>query len=146
MRALKSKVALVALMLAAAPMALAQDRGPAATVAFSGSAVGVGIGYSWGNGTLDFHGGNYPFAIDGISLVDVGAASFDGSGEVYNMTNPQQLAGHYVAADVGGALAQGGSYIALQNENGVVIHLHTNQQGLRFTLAASGVSIRLRNS
>lgn len=146
MRGLKSKLALVAFMLAAAPMALAQDRGPSATMAFSGSAVGVGIGYSWGNGTLDFQGGNYPFAIDSVSLVDVGAASFDGSGEVYNMTNPQQLAGNYVAAGVGGALVQGGSVVALQNENGVVIHLHTNQQGLRLILAASGVSIRMKST
>lgn len=38
MRASKSKVALVALMLAAAPMVPAQDRGPAATVFFNGSA------------------------------------------------------------------------------------------------------------
>lgn len=136
MSALNTKIALVALTLAAAPMALAQDRGPAGTMTFSGSAVGVGIGYSWGNGTLDFQGGNYPFAIDGVSLVDVGVASFDGSGEVYNMTSPQQLVGHYVAAGIGGALAQGGSYVALR----------TNQQGLRFTLAASGVSIRLGNT
>lgn len=146
MRGLKSKLALVALMLAAAPMALAQDRGPSGTVAFSGSAVGVGIGYSWGNGTLDFHGGKYPFRIDGVSLVDVGAASFDGAGDVYNMTDPQQLAGTYVAAGVGGALAQGGSVVALQNQNGVVIHIRTNEEGLRFIFAGSGVSIRLKNS
>lgn len=146
MRALNGKIALVAFMLAAAPMALAQDRGPSGTMSFSGNAVGVGIGYSWGNGTLDFHGGKYPFAIDGISVVDVGAASFDGAGDVYNMTDPQQLAGTYVAAGVGGALAQGASVVALQNQNGVVIHLRTNEEGLRLIFAGSGVSIRLKNS
>lgn len=146
MRALNSKFALIAFLLAAAPAALAQDRGPSGMIGFSGNAVGLGIGYSWGNGLLDFQGGKYPFAIDGVSLVDVGAASFDGAGEVYNLTNPQQLAGTYVAAGVGGALAQGGSVVALQNENGVVIHLHTNEQGLRLIVAGSGISIRLKNS
>lgn len=143
MRGLNSKLALAAFLLAAAPAALAQDRGPSGTIDFSGNAVAIGIGYSWGNGTLDFQGQKYPFKIDGVSLVDVGAASFDGSGEVFNMTSPQQLAGTYVAAGVGAAIAQGGSLVALQNQNGVVIHLHTNQEGLRFNLSASGVSIRM---
>jgi type 1 fimbria pilin len=146
MRGLNSKLALVAFMLAAAPMALAQDRDPSGTIDFSGNAVAVGIGYSWGNGTLDFKGQKYPFTIYGVSLIDVGAASFDGSGDVYNITNPQQLAGNYVAAGVGAAIAQGGSVVALQNGNGVVIHLHTNQEGLRFNLSASGVSIRMKSS
>lgn len=145
MRGLKT-IAVAAFMLAAAPLALAQDGGPSGTMAFSGNAVAVGIGYSWGNGTLEFHGGKYPFAIDGVSLVDVGAARFDGSGDIYNMTSPQQLAGHYIAAGVGGALAEGGSLVALQNENGVVIHIRTNEEGLRFIFAASGVTIRMANS
>jgi hypothetical protein len=38
------------------------------------------------------------------------------------------------------------SVVALQNENGVVIHLHTNQEGLRFNLSAGGVSIRMKSS
>jgi hypothetical protein len=146
MRGLNSKIALVAFMLAAAPVALAQDHSPSGTIAFSGDAVGVGVGYSWGNGTLDFKGQKYPFAIDGVSVVDVGAASIEGSGDVYNMTSPQQLAGNYVAAGVGAAIAQGGSVVALQNENGVVIHVHTTQEGLRFNLSASGVSIRMKSS
>jgi len=146
MRGLNRNLVFAAFMLAAAPVALAQDHSPSGMIALSGNAVAVGIGYSWGNGTLDFHGEKYPFKIDGVSLVDVGAASFDGSGEVYNITSPQQLAGSYVAAGVGAAIAQGGSVVTLQNENGVVIHLHTTQEGLRFNLSAGGVSIRMNNS
>jgi hypothetical protein len=146
MRGLNRKLALAVMMLAIGPMALAQDRSPSGTLAFSGGAIAVGFGYSWGEGTLDFKGKKYPFSMDGLSIVDVGVASIEGSGEVYNMTSPQQLAGNYVAAGVGVTIAGGGSVVALQNQNGVVIHVHTTQEGLKFNLSASGVSIRMKSS
>ena len=146
MRRLNGKLAAAAMMLAIAPMALAQDHSPSGTIAFSGGAVALGFGYSWGSGTLDFKGKKYPFSMDGLSIVDVGAASIEGAGEVYNMTSPQQLAGNYVAAGVGATIAGGGSVVALQNQNGVVIHVRTTQEGLKFNLSASGVSIRLKSN
>ena len=146
MRGLNGKLALMAMMLVVGPMALAQDRVPSGKIAFSGGAVAIGVGYSWGSGTLDFKGKKYPFSMDGLSIVDVGAASIEGAGEVYNMTSPQQLAGNYVAAGAGATIAGGGSVVALQNQNGVVIHVHTTQQGLKFNLSASGVSIRMKSN
>jgi hypothetical protein len=146
MRGLNGKLALAVMMLAIGPMALAEDRSPSGTIAFSGGAVAVGIGYSWANGTLDFKGKKYPFSMDGLSIVDVGAASVEGSGEVYNLTNPQQFAGNYAAAGAGVTIAGGGSVVALQNQNGVVIHVHTTQQGLKFNLSASGVSIKMKSN
>ena len=142
----KCKLTLAVMMLAIAPMALAQDRSPSGTIAFSGGAIAVGVGYSWGDGTLDFNGKKYRFSMDGLSIVDVGAATVEGAGEVYNMTSPQQFSGNYVAAGVGATIAGGGSVIALQNQDGVVIHVRTTQQGLKFNLSASGVSVRLKSN
>src|SRR5215471_5501954 len=131
-----NKFAMVALVTAMAPMALAQDRTPSGTIAFSGGGVAVGVGYTWGDGTLDYKGKKYRFSMDGLSIVDVGAATIQGAGEVYNMNNPDQFSGNYVAAGVGVTIAGGGSVVALQNQNGVVIHIHSTQQGLKFNLSA----------
>src|SRR4051812_34403509 len=105
MHGLRGKLALAVMILATGSMALAQDRSPSGTIAFSGGSVAVGFGYNWGSGTLDFKGKKYPFSMDGLSIVDVGVASIEGSGEVYNMTRLQQFAGNYVAAGVGATIA-----------------------------------------
>lgn len=144
MRGLNGKLALAVMMLAIGPMALAQDRNPSGRIAFSGGAIAAGVGYSWGNGTLDFKGKKYPFSMDGLSIVDIGAASVDGAGEVYNMMSPQQFAGNYIAAEAGATIGGGGSVVVLQNQNGVVIHVRTIQEGLKFNVAARGVSIRMK--
>ena len=143
MRLLSKKIALTALLLAAAPMALAEDRNPDGTITFSGGGVAAGIGYTWGDGVLDFQGKKYRFSLDGVSIVDVGVASIEGAGEVYHLQKPEQFAGNYTAAGAGIAIAGGGSVIALENQNGVVIHLHSTQQGLKFNLSASGMSVHL---
>ena len=138
-----SKALLAALMFVVTPVALAQDSRPSGTLTMSGGAVAVGIGYTWGNGVLDFNGKKYRFSLNGLSVVDVGAASIEGSGEVYYLNDTKDFSGNYVAAGVGATIAGGGSILALENQNGVVIHLHSTQQGLKFNLSASGVSVRL---
>ena len=137
------KVVLSALMIAIAPVALAQDSRPSGSITVSGGGIAIGIGYTWGNGVLDFNGKKYPFSLSGLSVVDVGAASIEGAGDVYYLHDTKDFAGNYVAAGVGATIAGGGSVVALENQNGVVIHLHSTQQGLKFNLSASGMSIRM---
>ena len=45
------------------------------TITFTGGAVAIGIGFQWGGGTLTYQGQQYPFRLDGLSVVDVGEAS-----------------------------------------------------------------------
>jgi len=139
----KVRIAGAMLMIAISPLARAQEHNPSATLMLSGGAIGIGVGYTWSSGALDFQGQIYPFSIDGLSLGDVGAAHIEGVGEVYNLQNLDQFAGHYLAAGVGAAVAGGGSTVTMQNKNGVVIHLHSTEQGLNFNLSASGLSVRL---
>ena len=49
---------------------------PSAYVWLSGGSVAVGIGYTWGHGTLYYSKDQkqYKFKLSGISIVDVGAA------------------------------------------------------------------------
>jgi hypothetical protein len=113
------------------------------TVTFSGGAVAIGIGFQWGSGTLTYQGQQYPFRLDGLSVVDVGVTRVTGSGTVRNLRQLADFSGNYVAFSAGAALAGGGSVGTLRNQNGVVIDGVTTAQGVRLTLAPGGVNIRL---
>src|SRR5690242_6723362 len=113
------------------------------TVTFSGGAVAIGIGFQWGNGTLTYRGQQYPFRMDGLSVVDVGVTRVTGSGTVRNLRNLTDFSGNYVSVSAGVTLAGGGSVGTLRNQNGVVIDGVTTAQGVRLTLAPGGVNIRL---
>jgi hypothetical protein len=128
-------------LLALSPQAsMAQSDRPDATFEFSGGSVAAGIGYSWGHGTLHFQGKDYPFTANGLSIVNVGASSIKASGNVYHLTKVEDFPGNYTAISAGATVAGGGSVTAMQNQNGVVVHVAATTQGLQFTLAPSGVA------
>ncbi|HWS67987.1 MAG TPA: hypothetical protein VN325_34885 [Steroidobacteraceae bacterium] len=114
-------------------------------VELSGGAVAVGIGYTWGNGSLTFKNRKHNFSISGLSIIDVGASSYSASGNVYHLNKLSDFDGNYVALSAGATVAGGGNAVYLQNQNGVVIKVTATEIGLRFNLAASGVNVTLQN-
>ena len=118
---------------------------PSGTVQISSSAVAVGIGVTWGDGTLSYHGQKYAFSVNGLSVVDLGIATVTATGEVSNLNNIDDFSGNYAAGEAGIAIAGGPSDVIMKNEHGVVLRLHGSQQGVRLTLAAQGVSLKLKS-
>jgi len=119
---------------------------PSAYVWLSGGAVGVGIGYTWGHGTLYYSKDQkqYKFKLSGVSVADVGGAGITAEGEVYNLASPADLSGNFSTVTAGLTIGAGGSVAYLKNEKGVVIKLHSQTGGLRFNLAAEGMHITLQ--
>ena len=124
-------------------VAQAADK-PDATLKLSGGSVAIGIGYSWGSGTLTYKGKTYEVEVSGLSVGDVGASKVEASGEVYHLSKLADFDGTYSAATAGMTVAGGGSATAMKNGNGVTIHLLAAAQGLKFTLASSGVSLKIK--
>lgn len=118
---------------------------PPASVELTGGAVAAGIGYTWGHGEITYQGARHRFSISGISLVDVGVVNISASGTAYHLGKLDDLNGNYMAASVGLTLAGGGDALVLKNEHGVVIKLLSTDQGLRFNLAGSGISVKLES-
>ena len=125
--------------------AYAQVEQPSGTIEIASTSVAAGVGVVWGNGTLHYRDANYGFSIQGLSVVDVGISSITTTGEVFDLKNPGDLEGNYVAGAAGLALAGGGDGIIMQNDRGVVLRLHGTEKGLRFQLGAQGVSIKLKS-
>ncbi len=128
----------------ASPPGMQQDA-TTGTITFTGGAVALGVGFQWGNGVLTYHGQQYPFRVQGLSAIDVGAARVSATGTVTNLRNLADFNGNYVSASAGATLAGGAGAAALRNQNGVNIVGISTTQGVRLTLAPSGVNITLTN-
>ena len=117
---------------------------PSGKVSIQSRSIAAGIGVTWGDGKLSFKGKDYPFSIDGLTLVDFGIGRANASGEVYNLTDVAKFAGTYVAAEAGLTLAGGMSGMILRNQDGVIMRLHSTSRGARLQLGTSGLTIRLK--
>ncbi|HEY5307991.1 MAG TPA: hypothetical protein VIK97_05750, partial [Casimicrobiaceae bacterium] len=125
-------------------VAMAAEPAPSGTVTISSRAVALGVGVTWGDGTLTVGGKTYPFSVQGLSVADLGVSSVTTSGEVFNLNNVADFSGNFVAGEAGIAIAGGPTDQILRNQNGVVLRLHGTQQGARLTLAAQGVRLTLK--
>jgi hypothetical protein len=122
---------------------LAAEDVPHATIELSGGSVAIGIGYSWGGGTLDYQGQKYQLKVSGLSIVDVGASQYTASGVVYHLNKLSDITGTYVAFQAGATIAGGASITSMKNDHGVVIEMTATRGGLQFTLAPKGMTITL---
>jgi Cu/Ag efflux protein CusF len=115
------------------------------TISMESKTVAVGLGVSWGSGTLTMYDGTtHQFSLRGLSVIDVGITGVEATGEVFNLVEAKDLEGDFVAGEAGATLIGGGSVMALRNSNGVVLKLRSKQQGLRLTLSGAGLRIRLK--
>jgi len=116
---------------------------PNATLELTGGTVAAGVGFSWASGTLMFRGKQYPVSVTGVSVGDVGIVRADAKGDVYGLQKVQDFDGTYTAYAAGTTIGGGGSVASMRNQNGVVIKLVATAQGLKLTLSASGVRMRI---
>jgi len=132
------------LMSFVAGLAGAQARKPDATLTLSEGTVGVGIGFSWGKGTLRYQGKAYPVKVDGLSVGDVGIQRATATGNVYGLKKLEDFDGNYTAAGAGATVGGGAGVTAMKNQNGVVIELKSTSQGANLKLAAEGVNLSVQ--
>ena len=139
-------MALLAMLAISSGGASAQDGRSDARMRFSSTSFGLLVGYSQGQGVLEFQGEQYPFTISGFKLATVGIARVDALGQVYRLREVDDFAGRYVAVDGALTLIQGGGGTMLRNGHGVTIYLQNVQQGLDLTLGGGSFSITLAES
>jgi hypothetical protein len=141
-----SRLALFFMVMALTNGAVAAEKKatPSGKLTIESKSIAAGIGVTWGDGKLSFKGKDYPFSVDGLSLVDWGISKASAVGEVYNLTDSAKLAGNYVAAEAGIALAGGVGGLVLRNQDGVIIHLRSVSQGVKLQLGTSGLTIKMK--
>jgi len=134
----------LSLFLCLSGMAVAQDKEPDAYLELSEGSVAIGIGYSWGEGTLTYQGKKYPVEVKGLSVIDVGVTKATAFGKVYGLKQLEDFNGNYTSATAEGTLGGGAGATKMKNQKGVVIDLFTTTKGLNLKLAPSGISLKLK--
>jgi len=127
--------------------AATHQSGPNATLRLSMGSFALGIGTSWGSGTLTYKGKDYPVKVKGLSVGRVGATSSSAYGEVFNLQHLRDFNGHY---NVGGAgtrgvtLGGGKAGTLMSNQAGVIVRISSTQKGLDFNATGGGVDMQLK--
>jgi len=134
-------VAVGSLVSILAGLALAQAKKPDATVKLTEGTVAVGIGFSWGKGTLTYKGKTYPLKVEGLSVGEVGIDRATATGNVYNLKKIEDFSGNYTAGSAAGTVGGGAGITKMKNQNGVVIDLKSTTQGASLKLAAEGLRL-----
>jgi hypothetical protein len=106
--------------------------------------VGFIVGVGGGGGTLTYHGRTYRLSVGGVSLGTIGIAGANLVGTAYHLHNAADIAGTYVATSASVAVVGGGKVATLQNEKGVILHVHGVQLGVEASLSVSGMSLALQ--
>ncbi len=117
---------------------------PTATIEIKNWNVGFIVGYGGGKGKLHHDGKSYPLKISGLRVgAAVGIAKANLSGDVYNLTKPEDIEGDYSAGAASAAVIAGGKVWSLENDKGVLIKVKGTEKGLELALDISGMTIKL---
>lgn len=149
--AILATVAALATAPALAPAAFAQAHrdpgvsGPVSgTITLAAQGAAVGVGYTWGDGTLHFGRRTYHFSVDGVTVADVGYSRITGRGRVYNLKRLQDFSGTYAAATGEATVGTGIGGQILRNANGVQIRIDQVTRGARLQGSADGIKLTLK--
>jgi len=111
------------------------------TLDISEGSVAVGIGFSWGHGTLTYGGKQYRVKVEGLSVGEVGVTKATATGKVTNLKSIGDFSGNFTAGGAGATVGGGAGISIMKNQNGVVIELKSTTQGASLKLAASGIKL-----
>jgi hypothetical protein len=131
----------VALVVALSSSALAEDKKPSGRLKLSEGSVAVGLGWSWGHGTLTYGGKNYKVKVEGLSVGEVGMTDVKAKGDVYDLKSIDDFTGVFAAAGAGFTAGQGKGATALTNAKGVTVVLTSVTKGASLKIAAEGLKL-----
>ena len=118
--------------------------GPVGTVTLATRSAAVGVGYTWGDGTLHFRGHTYRFGVKGLDVGAVGESRVTGHGKVYGMTSVRQFSGTYAALTGEATIGRGEGGQYFRNAAGVVLEVDNLSNGGMLQGSADGFELTLR--
>ena len=117
---------------------------PDGTIQLESKSVAVGVGFSWGKGSLKYKGKEHDLSVEGLTVGAVGASEVSAVGEVYHLKKLEDFDGNYAAVTAGAAAGGGGGVLAMRNQNGVVIEIRSTSQGVKLEIGVSGVKLAVK--
>jgi hypothetical protein len=127
-----------------ASMTQAPSTPPSATVRIQEWSAAYYAQAESGKGTLYFHGRHH-FTISGGGVGGSGAQKVNATGKVYNLNRLSDFSGTYHGISRGLTLIEGKMHAKLTNQNGVVMYLAGETEGLASSLGAQAFEVQLTN-
>jgi hypothetical protein len=128
-----------------------EPKQPNGTIQVATKSVAVGVGVTWGEGTLTFEGKDHSFAVKGLSLSDLGIGEATVKGNVYDLSKLGDFAGKYTPPEPRFQLGGAGpswsrSYrgMVLANDKGVVVQIWVVREGPHLRLIDNAVEVSLK--
>src|SRR5215475_14016792 len=142
---INSVYATIALLLIAgcASMTQAPSTTPSATVSVREWSAAYYGSVATGKGTLYYHGGNHHFTISGAGVGGAGGQKISATGKVYNLNRLSDFSGTYHGVSRGLTLIEGKMHAKLTNQNGVVMYLAGQTEGLASSMGAQAFEVNL---
>src|SRR4029079_17583301 len=134
----------VLLIAGCASMTQAPSTPPSATVSIQEWSAAYYAQAESGKGTLYYQGRNR-FTISGGGLGGSGAQKVNATGKVYNLNRLSDFPGTYHGISRGLTLIEGKMHAKLTNQNGVVMYLAGETEGLASSLGAQAFVVNLKN-
>ena len=120
-----------------------KDEKPDAKLTFSGTSAAIGVGTTWGSGTLTYRGKSHHVRLRGLDVGSVGGARVAAHGDVYHLKSLADFDGTYGALGAGAAAGPGAGHSIMRNEKGVVIDLASDTEGVLVKAGVDGVRLEL---
>ena len=98
-----------------------------------------------GKGTLYYNGRSHHFTISGGGLGGSGVQKTSATGKVYNLNRLSDFSGTYHGISRGLTLIEGKMHAKLTNQNGAVMYLSGQTEGLASSLGAQAFEVHLTN-
>jgi hypothetical protein len=134
----------IPLIAGCASMTQAPSTPPSATVSIREWSAAYYAQAETGKGRLYYHGVHH-FTISGGGVGGSGAQKVSATGKVYNLNNLSQFSGTYHGISRGLTLIEGKMHAKLTNQNGVVMYLAGETEGLASSLGAQAFEVNLTN-
>lgn len=112
-------------------------------IEFHGGSIAFIAGIHWGGGSFRWHGRKIDIRVNGLNVGAIGADRFQAVGTVSHLDRPKDIEGVYAAINASATAGRGTGEIDMKNDKGVVIHVHARNEGLKLSVAPSGVEIHL---
>ncbi len=110
-------------------------------VTISTKRLSLGIGYTWGLGTLKYKGKDYKFKVKGLNMIGLGYTTMTAKGGVYNMKSLSEFPGTYYGVEGGATLIKESAGLVVKNSKGVMLNLKAEHEGVSLKLGDQGLSI-----
>ena len=118
---------------------------PSATVKIQEWSAAYDVSAAAGKGTLTFNGRDYPFAIKGLGAGGTGLQKMSATGKVYNMNSLADFPGTFKGISKGLTVIEGRLHSKLTNDNGVVMYISGETQGLASATGVREFMVTLNN-